>query len=246
MKLFELYRYAKPSPGPHVEIIDGVRNFFNATRWPNAAGLAGAGRVQLDHGINAVVRVAEPQVEEAQRAARVREMIGQLPPKDQVFVQLFYFQGLPIEEVAETIGITTNAAYVRKMRLHDKLPYAEYREVMGGIDIALDPFPYTGTTTTCDTLWQGIPVVSLAGDSAVSRSGYALLKSVGLEELVARDEPDYVRLAVALAGDVARLQSLRASLRARMEASPLRDEAGFTRALEAAYREMWRTWCAGP
>lgn len=63
----------------------------------------------------------EPQVEEAQRAARVRELIAQLPPKDQMFVQLFYFQGLPIEEVANTIGITTNAAYVRKMRLHEKL-----------------------------------------------------------------------------------------------------------------------------
>jgi RNA polymerase sigma-70 factor (ECF subfamily) len=63
----------------------------------------------------------EPQVEEAQRAAKVREMIGQLPTKDQLFVQLFYFQGLPIEEVAQTIGITTNAAYVRKMRLHEKL-----------------------------------------------------------------------------------------------------------------------------
>ncbi|MEW6273083.1 MAG: sigma-70 family RNA polymerase sigma factor [Thermodesulfobacteriota bacterium] len=63
----------------------------------------------------------EPQVEEAQRAARVRELIAQLPPKDQLFVQLFYFQGLPIEEVANTIGITTNAAYVRKMRLHEKL-----------------------------------------------------------------------------------------------------------------------------
>ena len=63
----------------------------------------------------------EPLVAEAQRAAKVREMIGQLPPKDQLFVQLFYFQGLPIEEVAQTIGITTNAAYVRKMRLHEKL-----------------------------------------------------------------------------------------------------------------------------
>ncbi len=63
----------------------------------------------------------EPQVEKAQLAARVRELIAQLPPKDQIFVQLFYFQGLPIEEVANTIGITTNAAYVRKMRLHEKL-----------------------------------------------------------------------------------------------------------------------------
>jgi RNA polymerase sigma-70 factor, ECF subfamily len=63
----------------------------------------------------------EPLVEEAQRASRVRELIAQLAPKDQLFVQLFYFQGLPIEEVANTIGITTNAAYVRKMRLHEKL-----------------------------------------------------------------------------------------------------------------------------
>lgn len=63
----------------------------------------------------------EPQVEEARRAQRVREMIEDLPSKDQVFVRLFYFQGMPIEEVANTIGITTNAAYVRKMRLHEKL-----------------------------------------------------------------------------------------------------------------------------
>lgn len=63
----------------------------------------------------------EPQVEAAERAARVRDMVAQLPAKDQLFVQLHYFQGLAIEEVAQTIGITTNAAYVRKMRLHDKL-----------------------------------------------------------------------------------------------------------------------------
>ncbi|MDG2307972.1 MAG: sigma-70 family RNA polymerase sigma factor [Candidatus Binatia bacterium] len=63
----------------------------------------------------------EPQVEAAERAAKVRELVTQLPPKDQMFVQLFYFQGLPIDEVATTIGITTNAAYVRKMRLHQKL-----------------------------------------------------------------------------------------------------------------------------
>jgi len=63
----------------------------------------------------------EPLVEAAERASQVRAMVKQLPPKDQLFVQLFYFQGLPIEDVARTIGITTNAAYVRKMRLHDKL-----------------------------------------------------------------------------------------------------------------------------
>jgi predicted O-linked N-acetylglucosamine transferase (SPINDLY family) len=111
------------------------------------------------------------------------------------------------------------------------------------IDIALDPFPYNGTTTTCESLWRGIPVVALEGQSSVARSGYALLKAVGLSELCAGDEAGYVRIAAGLAHDPARLAGLRAGLRPRLEASPLRDEAGFTREVEAAYRAMWRRWC---
>ncbi|MCC6301813.1 MAG: tetratricopeptide repeat protein [Gammaproteobacteria bacterium] len=130
-----------------------------------------------------------------------------------------------------------------RLELHGKLPYAEYRELLRRVDIALDPYPYNGTTTTCDTLWRGIPVVSLRGETSASRSGYALLKAVGLEDLAAEDEEGYVRVAVALARDGARRAALRSNLRARMEASALRDEAGFTRALEAAYRALWRTWC---
>ncbi|MCC6301814.1 MAG: tetratricopeptide repeat protein [Gammaproteobacteria bacterium] len=130
-----------------------------------------------------------------------------------------------------------------RLELHGKLPYAEYRELLRRVDIALDPYPYNGTTTTCDTLWRGIPVVSLRGETSASRSGYALLKAVGLEDLAAEDEEGYVRVAVALARDGARRAALRTGLRARMEASALRDEAGFTRALEAAYRTLWREWC---
>ncbi|MGE3480769.1 MAG: tetratricopeptide repeat protein, partial [Gammaproteobacteria bacterium] len=130
-----------------------------------------------------------------------------------------------------------------RVELYGKLPYAEYRELLGRVDIALDPYPYNGTTTTCDTLWRGIPVVSLRGEASVSRAGYALLKAVGLEGLAARDAEGYVRTAVELAHDAGRRAELRAGLRARMESSVLRDEAGFTRELEAAYRAMWRAWC---
>jgi predicted O-linked N-acetylglucosamine transferase (SPINDLY family) len=115
--------------------------------------------------------------------------------------------------------------------------------LLAQVDIALDPFPYNGTTTTCDVLWMGIPVVSLTGETSVSRSGYALLKSVGLEELVAHDVEEYTAIATALARDPERLDELRSGLRSRLEASPLRDEAGCTRDIEAAYRYMWRQWC---
>ena len=130
-----------------------------------------------------------------------------------------------------------------RLELHGRLPYFRYRELLQRIDVALDPFPYNGTTTTCDTLWRGIPVVSRTGATSVARSGHALLKAVGLEALAVADEAAYVTTAVELAGDPARLAALRAGLRARFEASPLRDEAGFTREIEAAYRAMWREWC---
>ncbi|MBK8161712.1 MAG: tetratricopeptide repeat protein [Gammaproteobacteria bacterium] len=130
-----------------------------------------------------------------------------------------------------------------RVHLHGKLAYAEYWNLLRDIDIALDPFPYAGTTTTCETLWTGIPVVTLTGQTSVARSGYALLKAVGLEELAAHDAGDYVRIAVDLARDIPRLARLRRELPARFDASPLRDEAAFTRDLEAACRDMWRAWC---
>ncbi len=127
--------------------------------------------------------------------------------------------------------------------LHGKLPAAEYYALLNTIDIALDPFPYTGTTTTCESLWMGVPVVTLIGETSVARSGYALLKGIGLEELAAGDEKEYVAIAAALAQDLDRLDALRGGMRQRIASSPLRDEAGLTRDLEAAYRAMWRAWC---
>jgi predicted O-linked N-acetylglucosamine transferase (SPINDLY family) len=125
------------------------------------------------------------------------------------------------------------------------LPTADYFRTYERIDVALDPFPYGGGTTTCDALWMGVPVVSLAGQTAVGRGGVSILSNVGLPELVAQTPEQYVRIAVELAQDLSRLSELRATLRDRMQASPLMNAPRFTRNVEAAYREMWRRWCGG-
>ena len=111
-----------------------------------------------------------------------------------------------------------------------------YRE----LDLILDTFPYNGHMTTCDALWMGVPVISLAGEMPISRGGLSLLSNVGLGELVAFSEDDYVRIAVDLARDRPRLASLRAGLRDRMRASPLMDAPRFARNVESAFHTMWR------
>jgi protein O-GlcNAc transferase len=130
-----------------------------------------------------------------------------------------------------------------RLRLHGRLPAERFRALSRGIDIVLDPFPYNGTTTTCEALWMGLPVITLIGKTSVARSGYALLKTVGLEGLCAKDGAEYVRIAAGLARNPSRLDALRQGMRSRLEASPLRDEEGFARDIEEAYREMWREWC---
>jgi protein O-GlcNAc transferase len=121
---------------------------------------------------------------------------------------------------------------------------AEHLALYNSIDIALDPFPYNGFTTTCEALWMGLPVIALRGDRHCARVSASFLTRVGLEHLIADDLATYVDLAVALASDPARLAELRRTLRRRMAASPLCNAAGFAAQVEAAYRDMWRRWCA--
>lgn len=124
-------------------------------------------------------------------------------------------------------------------------PLAAYLETYRQIDVALDPFPYGGGTTSCDALWMGVPVVTLAGRTAVSRAGTTLLENLGLGRLVARDEEAYIDLAARLLRDTAGLTALKRELRGRIEASPLMAAPRFARGVEAAFRTAWRAWCEG-
>ena len=108
------------------------------------------------------------------------------------------------------------------------------------IDIGLDPFPYNGSTTTCDALWMGVPIVTLAGKTHVSRVGVSQLTNLGMTELICHAPEEYVATAVRLAADLDHLGALRKQLRARMTASPLVDAQRFTNNLEKAYLAMWK------
>lgn len=119
----------------------------------------------------------------------------------------------------------------------------EYLEAFAQVDVALDTYPYAGQTVTCNALWMGVPTVTLAGRTHVSRAGVSVLANVGLPELIAQTSDEYVEKAVALARDEARLAGMRAVLRERMRASPLCDGPRLARALEQVYRMLWREWC---
>jgi predicted O-linked N-acetylglucosamine transferase (SPINDLY family) len=123
------------------------------------------------------------------------------------------------------------------------VPRTEYFRRYQGLDLCLDPFPYNGHTSTLDSLWMGVPVITLAGSTAVGRGGMSILSNAGLPGLIARTPQEYVDFAVAWAGDQARLAALRAGLRQRMEASPLMDSRQFAADVDAAFRGMWKNWC---
>ncbi len=112
------------------------------------------------------------------------------------------------------------------------------------VDIALDNFPYNGTTTTCEALWMGVPVVALEGRGHAARVGASLLTAAGMPELIARTPGEYSAIAARLAGDQAALARFRSTLRGRVAGSRLCDAGAFARAFEAAVRTAWRGWCA--
>ena len=114
----------------------------------------------------------------------------------------------------------------------------------GGVHVALDPFPFCGGLSSLDALWMGVPVVTLEQTLMAGRQTIAFLRNLGAPELIANTADDYVRIAVELAGDCQRIARYRAMLRPTMQASPLMDYDGFTSNLEAAWRGMWRAWCA--
>ena len=122
-------------------------------------------------------------------------------------------------------------------------PRPQYLKYYHGIDIGLDTVPYNGHTTSLDSFWMGVPVVTLVGPTVVGRAGLCQLMNLGLPELIAASPEQYTQIAAELARDPARLSDLRATLRDRMRASPLMNFPRFARNIEAAYREMWLRWC---
>jgi predicted O-linked N-acetylglucosamine transferase (SPINDLY family) len=121
--------------------------------------------------------------------------------------------------------------------------HRDYLRLYDRIDIGLDSFPYNGHTTSLDSLWMGVPVLTLVGNTPVARAGWSQLSNLKLTELAAQSPGQFVQIAAALARDLPRLATLRSSLRHRMEASPLMDAQQFTRGIESAYRTIWRNWC---
>jgi predicted O-linked N-acetylglucosamine transferase (SPINDLY family) len=173
---------------------------------------------------------------EAVAGSRLKLMVSKYDPDDPMLWELLESRG----------GGVLKHTLRERVILVERQSRRQYLKEYHGVDIALDTFPYNGHTTTCDSLWMGVPVVSLIGQTHVQRAGLSVLSNVGLGEwcnelhpTLTRSPEEYVEKAIALATDLPRLAELRRTLRERMRRSPLMDEAGFTQRLEAAYRWMW-------
>ena len=142
-------------------------------------------------------------------------------------IKKFFTQDEKVHERVEIIG---------------NQPFQEFLKLHNHIDVSLDPFPHMGGTTTFISLWMGVPVITLAGKTPLSRGG-APLMTLGLDNLIAKTPEEYVEIAVGLANRLEELNELRMNLREKMRHSPLMDAESFTRSLEAAYRQMWYDWC---
>ncbi|MES2099509.1 MAG: tetratricopeptide repeat protein [Pseudomonadota bacterium] len=140
-------------------------------------------------------------------------------------------------------GFARHGIDADRLVLEGLTPRFDYLAAYRRVDIALDPFPFTGGTTTAESLWMGVPVLTLAGESFLSRQGVGLLMNAGLHDWIANDVDQYVSLAVAHAADLDRLAALRKSLRRRLIASPIMDARRFAGHFEAALRAMWQQWC---
>jgi predicted O-linked N-acetylglucosamine transferase (SPINDLY family) len=142
-------------------------------------------------------------------------------------------------------SFTSRGVAESRVELRGQSSYEQMLREYNDIDIALDPFPFGGATTSCEALWMGVPVMTWPGDRLASRQTLGFLVEMGFAELAAASREDYVARAVALAKDKARLRDIRHALRPAMEAAAFCDGPRFTRTLEQAYRIMWRRYAAG-
>lgn len=143
-------------------------------------------------------------------------------------------------EIFERFGVDST-----RIDLMGLLPlHRDHLSAYGLVDLSLDTWPYAGTTTTCEALWMGVPVVTLQGEACHAHNvGVSLLSQIGHERFIARNIEEYIRIAITLASDVQQLQDIRKTLRAQITQSYLCDGATFTQHLEGVYHELWTRWC---
>lgn len=171
-------------------------------------------------------------------------LVLKLVPGSRLIIKWNSFSDLPTRLLCES-AFACKGIDPSRLELRPSDESAEsHLSVYGRIDIALDTFPYNGTTTTCESLWMGVPVVTLLGDRHAARVGASILSRLGLQTLIAKDDEEYLSIACGLAADLERLSSLRGTLRGTMAGSPLCDARSFAESMESACREMWRRWCS--
>ncbi len=152
-------------------------------------------------------------------------------------------------------GAAANPSLMRRLEAQHNIPSsrllifqradrAKYMAMYHRIDIALDPFPYAGHTTSFDSTWMGLPLITMPGRTSVSRAGVTVLGNIGMTEMIVHSPEEYLALGTQLANDVPRLVELRAMLRERMARSPLTDAKWYARNFETALRKVWTEWCA--
>jgi protein O-GlcNAc transferase len=150
----------------------------------------------------------------------------------------------PAQEAARKViqALTGYGIAAERVRIVGHLSWKDYVDLYHQQDIGLDPSPYPGHTTSLDSYWMGVPVVTLTGDTGVSRVGTSLLSTIGLPELIAPNRERYVAIVSELAGDLSGLAELRSGLRERVRGSAICDGRAFARDVEGVYRKMWRDW----
>jgi protein O-GlcNAc transferase len=220
--------------------VDGGFLAFHPLEWggdTTSAGAGEAGRAVTFGSFNNLAKINDMVLD---AWASILEGV----PGSALFLKA---KGLRDERIQERIRAVLRArgvdAETRVTMVGHERSNAEHLRLYHRVDVALDTFPYNGTTTTCEALWMGVPVVALAGACHAGRVGASLLSRVGLDELVCPSPQAYIDTAVALGKDPGRLEALRTGLRERLLASPLMDGKRLAAGLEAAYAQAWRAYC---